>query len=224
MKKNTEFSERFAQMLNYLGVNKNEFAETLKYNRSQTIYDIANGKCLPSFDFFVRFFDSEYSEKVNLDWLLKGEGAIDLSYREAINNTFSNLSKQIPLIPIEAIAGKAGGELTILESDIEQRYVIPEFHKADFLIRVKGNSMYPKYSAGDILACIRVGKEKWSYLKWNTAFVLDTDIGVMVKRILKSTNKKEWILRSDNKEYQDIEIPITSIYGISMVMGVIRFE
>lgn len=159
--------------------------------------------------------------ELSAEWLLKG---IDPMINDHSKSTGTNQNNSIPLIPIEAVAGRGAGDLTIVDSDIEQRYVIPEFHKADFLIRVKGNSMYPKYSAGDILACIRVGKEKWSYLKWNTAFVLDTDIGVMVKRILKSTNKKEWILRSDNKEYQDIEMPITSIYGISMVMGVIRFE
>lgn len=102
--------------------------------------------------------------------------------------------------------------------------MVPEFKKADFLIRVKGSSMYPKYSAGDILACTKMNKIQWGYLQWNKTFVVDSDQGVMVKRILKAEKKDHWILRSDNKEYQDIDMPLKAVYSVSMVIGVIRFE
>lgn len=60
--------------------------------------------------------------------------------------------KGIPLIPIEAMAGALTGEQSVLEYECE-RYVVPMFKGADFLIPVKGSSMYPKYSSGDIVAC-----------------------------------------------------------------------
>lgn len=53
MKENTDISERISQMLDYLDVTRNVFAKSLGYNRSQSIYDIINGKSKPSFDFSI---------------------------------------------------------------------------------------------------------------------------------------------------------------------------
>lgn len=73
MKKNTEISERVRQVIDYLNVNENQFAKSLAYKRSQSIYDIVNGKSKPSFDFFNKLFNSEYSELINPIWLLTGK-------------------------------------------------------------------------------------------------------------------------------------------------------
>lgn len=131
--------------------------------------------------------------------------------------------KPIPLIPIDALASPGRGELTISESQVENRYIVPEFAKADYLIRVKGSSMYPKYYPGDILACKRVDKGR--FIQWNKAHVIDTAQGVMVKRIVKGEQTSHWTLKSDNKEYQDIDVePDVDVYSISLVLGVIRLE
>lgn len=131
--------------------------------------------------------------------------------------------KTIPLIPIDALAGLAPGELVIKDSDIESRYTVPDFAKADFLIRVKGGSMYPKYSSGDVLACKKVSKT--DFIQWNKTYVIDTSQGVLVKRILKGKDDKHWILRSENKDYQDIDVnPEKDIHHINIVIGVIRLE
>ncbi len=130
---------------------------------------------------------------------------------------------ELPMIPESAIAGLGSGELTIHENDIEDRYFIPEFSKADFLIRVKGSSMYPKYNPGDIVACKRVSKS--AFIQWNKAYVLDTSQGIMIKRIVKSTTSGQWILRSENKDYQDIDIdPAVDVNSINLVIGMIRLE
>ncbi|GFR75458.1 peptidase S24-like protein [Elysia marginata] len=51
----------------------------------------------------------------------------------------------IPLLPIDAMAGVFSGEVKVLELECE-RFVIPTFKEADFLIPVKGSSMHPKYN------------------------------------------------------------------------------
>ena len=79
MNKITDFSETILKMLDYIGVNKNDFAKTLGYSRSQSIYDITNGKSKPSFDFFSRLYNSEYSDIFNPHWLFTGEGEMLLS-------------------------------------------------------------------------------------------------------------------------------------------------
>lgn len=76
MNKNTEISERITQIIDYLGVSKNFFAKKLGYNRTQVIYDITNAKSAPSYEFFNRLLNSEFSEYFNINWLLTGKGSM----------------------------------------------------------------------------------------------------------------------------------------------------
>lgn len=77
MQKNTDFSERIMQVIDFVGDTKNEFAKKLGYERSQSIYDIVNGKSKPSFDFFEKLLNSEYSEIVNIEYIISGKGNLD---------------------------------------------------------------------------------------------------------------------------------------------------
>lgn len=83
--KNAEISARVDEMLALLHTNPNKFANALGYGRTQTIYDILNGKSAPSFDFFRRFLMSGYSVFINLRWLITGEGCpiIEETYYES---------------------------------------------------------------------------------------------------------------------------------------------
>jgi len=74
MKNNTDISERIIQMLEYLDIKSNNFALKIGYSRSQMLYDIINGKSKPSFDFFNRFINSEFSAIIDLEWLISGKG------------------------------------------------------------------------------------------------------------------------------------------------------
>lgn len=72
--KNTEISARIAEIIERVGENPNSFAKRLGYSRAQTIYDILNGKSAPSYDFFNRFANTEFSAIINFQWLLTGKG------------------------------------------------------------------------------------------------------------------------------------------------------
>ena len=93
MKENTEISERILQMIDNLGTTKNKFAVKLGYPRSQTLYDIINGKSAPSFDFFYKFLISEYSEIINIVWLITGQGEMLKSNIKAVAG--SNREKEL---------------------------------------------------------------------------------------------------------------------------------
>lgn len=76
--KDTEISARVALVIQSLSLTPNSFASTLGYQRSQTIYDIINGKSAPSYDFFRRFMLSPFSRQINIDWLLTGRGKMNI--------------------------------------------------------------------------------------------------------------------------------------------------
>ena len=127
----------------------------------------------------------------------------------------------IPLIPINAMAGAFTGEQVVLELECE-RYVVPVFKEAEFLITVKGSSMIPKYNSGDIVACKRMPID--TFFQWNKVYVLDTEQGPLIKRVKKGSSDNTITIFSDNPNYEPFELPRTKIYHIALVVGVIRLE
>ena len=155
-------------------------------------------------------------------WLVTGEGNM---LRESIPQKakFTDNPKEgIPLIPFSAMAGALTGEQSVLEYECE-RYVIPAFNGADFLMPVKGNSMMPTYISGDIVACQRVPMSGL-FFQWNKPYVLDTAQGAIIKRIKPGSDKQHVLIVSDNKEYDPFELPYEDIYAVALVIGIIRLE
>ena len=108
--------------------------------------------------------------------------------------------------------------------DCEQ-YVIPEFEQrgAEFIIRVSGSSMYPKYSNGDLLGCKKI--KDILFFQWGKIYVLDTSQGTLVKRVYEHENDDFVMLVSDNKTvYPPFPMPKSDIRSLSIVVGVIRLE
>ncbi|SDE40081.1 LexA family transcriptional regulator [Riemerella columbipharyngis] len=130
----------------------------------------------------------------------------------------------IPLIPIEAMAGFGEGEIQVMDYETSN-YVIPEFTelKADFMIRIKGNSMYPKYSSGDLVACKKLFLRD-IFFQWNKVYVLNTEQGALIKRIHQSTVENCILCVSDNESYKPFDLPLEQVYSIAIVVGGIRFE
>ena len=132
-------------------------------------------------------------------------------------------NKGIPLIALEVAAGFGSSDFVIKEQDIQEYYVVPDFNGIDFMIRVKGNSMNPTFSAGDIIACRKINER--GFIQWNKCHMIATrEQGLLVKRLKKASNENSILAVSDNKEYDPFEIPKEEITGIALVIGMIRLE
>lgn len=219
MAKNTDVSERIDEMIKYLGVNRNSFAKSLGYDRSQAIYDIINGKSKPSFDFFDRFLNTEYSEYINIEWLIVGRGGMVKSQKNIAFHSEEDSGETRPRIPINALAGSlapiAGGKG---DESCERIPLIKAFAQYDFTILASGNSMNPEYCSGDELACIYI--KDTSFIQWGRVHVVDTVQGILVKRIFDAGDSI--MCRSENKDYPEFNVSKSQIYGIALVVGVVR--
>ena len=183
-------------------------------------------------------------EQISPEWLLTGEGemlrssAVDPSSVPPTDDREKTerrpreapvmkpvASGGIPLVPIDAVAGFNGwDESGISELDCA-RYDVPDFAAvhADFLIRVSGSSMYPKYSSGDILACRKIVEV--TFIQWGKIYVIDSQQGAMVKRLFPIEGDDEHVLcKSDNPNYLPFELPKDEIRSLSIVVGAIRLE
>ena len=171
--------------------------------------------------------------QLNMNWLLTGEGEMLRSSKAAPSQPDVNerpVLKEVtkgglPLIPIDAVAGFNGwDECGVSEMDCTH-YDVPDFKTAhaDFLIRVSGSSMYPKYSSGDILACRKI--DEITFLQWGKVYVIDSRQGAMVKRLFPIEGNADMILcKSDNPNYPPFELPKEEIRSLSIVVGAIRLE
>lgn len=189
----------------------------------------------------------EYYRDLNENWLLTGKGSPlkpnveEMSSKKTMTKTMTlseesksiknviNLEHKptdeigIPLIAIEAMAGFGTGGVQVMDYDT-QRYVVPEFTelKVDFMLRVKGSSMYPKYNSGDLVACKKLLLND-IFFQWNKVYVLDTEQGALIKRIKKGSTD-HILLVSDNPDYDPYELHLSKIHAIAIVLGVIRLE
>lgn len=167
---------------------------------------------------------------LNKTWLLTGEGEMlttgnappEEESAEHLQLIPAPPGKGIPLIPLPAMAGFLKGSTEFDRNDIEWYYV-PAFSDCTFLIRVKGDSMFPRYLSGDIVACREV-HDTGTFFQWGKAYVLDTDQGVVLKRIRRSERPDHILCVSDNPEYEPFDVPVSSIYHLAIVRGLIREE
>lgn len=170
---------------------------------------------------------------VNSSWLLTGEGSM-LQTAESKGEPTANRSVEtahhvpegssegIPLLPISAMAGAFTGDVSVMEYECE-RYVIPAFKGADFMIRVTGDSMFPTYRSGDLVACQRVPLSDL-FFQWNKVYVLDTIQGPLIKRIKRGSDQEHILIVSDNPDYEPYEFARNQFHGVALVRGVVRIE
>lgn len=213
--------DRISTIVEKFGNGKNTVFASLIGVSEANVRNYKNG-VMPKADFLekiARSFD------ININWLLTGEGNMLRTESKEENIPVAHPSDSpmegIPLIPISAMAG-IHGEQTVLEYECE-RFVVPTFKGAEFLISVKGSSMYPKYNSGDIVACKRLPMDD-IFFQWNKVYVLDTDQGPLIKRVKPGSDKEHVLIVSDNERYEPFELPLDRIYHVALVIGVIRLE
>jgi len=212
--------ERFELLINeFAKGNKRAFSKAIGVSPTvvENVVGVRNGK--PSFDVLQKIIYA--FENINPGWLLTGNGTMHSISGTLDAPDIANFAG-IPLIPLEAMAGFASGDRSVMEYECE-RYIIPMFNGADFLISVKGSSMMPKYNSGDVVACKNLPLDNL-FFQWNKVYVLDTIQGALVKRIHKGSDAEHVLIVSDNKQYEPFELHRSQIRAVALVIGVIRIE
>ena len=213
--------QRIKQIIDYEGISISAFEQKIGASDGMIRRAVKNNTDIQSK--WLTLICDNYHE-INIEWLIVGNGSMLKSNVEnlpiAIKQPDSSLDG-IPLIPIEAMAGFGQGDTQVMEYECE-KYIIPAFREAEFLIQVKGSSMYPKYSSGDIVACKKLTLD--TFFQWNKVYVLDTEQGALIKRIKKSDKEDHILLFSENPKYDPFDLHRSHINSIALVVGVIRLE
>ena len=212
----SEFASSDKELANIMGYNKSYFSQIL------------NGKVPLSDDFINKLIAID--KNINKVWVTTGKEEMLKNTKKtdeqdnilpAYQCLNENTNQGIPLIPSSAMAGFFTGDIQVLEYECE-RFIIPSFKDADFLISVKGSSMEPKYSSGDLVACKRMSID--TFFQWNKVYVLDTEQGPLIKRVNEGKNENTLLICSENPKYPPFQLNRSLIHNIALVVGVIRLE
>lgn len=208
--------ERIKQYLEFKGISKNKF-----YSQTGLSVGFLDSGSSLGVD-KARIIINKYPD-ISLNWLIMGEGEMLSTDSDRQIATAKQTSVGgIPLIPIEAIAGVLSGNSTQIMDRECEHYNIPMFQGAEFLIRISGDSMLPKYYSGDIVACKRLPID--TFFQWNKVYVLDSEQGVIIKRVRPGRDNRHVTLISENTAYAPFELPLEKVYSIALVIGVVRAE
>lgn len=214
--------------------NQEEVGKLLGYTNKSSFSQVINGLVNLPVDFIDRLCD--LNSMINKNWIKNGTGNVlknthntNQVYTEEIfsNKTITNknndhLTKQnLFLLSADAMIEYNSGNKEIIEHNAT-KFLIPTFKGSDYLITVIGSSMYPKYNNGDIVACKHLSIN--TFFQWNKVYVVNTEQGILVKRICKSENDDFVKIVSDNKDYEPFELAKSDILSIAIVTGVIRLE
>ena len=123
---------------------------------------------------------------------------------------------------IDVTAGPSGRSLMFSSGQVIGSINVPFIKPENYIVKVSGDSMSPVINNGDMLAIREV--KNLNLIFWGQIYVVLLDDYRMVKYIRKHENPDLVILKSANKEYDDIEIPREDIRALFVVENIIRFD
>lgn len=130
------------------------------------------------------------------------------------------LNLGVPIYDIEATAGDLQFNGDMPET-IQGHITLPNFRECVAFVYVRGDSMYSILKAGDLIGLIPV--TDMDFIQYGNIYLIVThDNQRMVKFIRKAEQEDHIILRSKNKEYDDILLKTDKIRKLFRVKGPIR--
>lgn len=187
-----------------------------------------------------------YSE-FDAHWLLTGEGdmmrapEVPTEQTSPVNNSHECESKELELPStdeFEYVNNDNEGKIPIVHElsfatidpdepstiKADEYYYIKEFRNADFMMRVTGDSMYPRYKPGDLIACRNI--RYTNFYQWGKVYALLTcHQGIIIGRVYEHHQYKIFIrVKSDNPSYPEWEIPIDEVARAAIIIGSISLD
>ncbi|OWK71742.1 S24 family peptidase [Pedobacter sp. AJM] len=150
---------------------------------------------------------------INIEWLETGVG-------EAVKKIGPVISEIKEGVPYYDISLSDTDTLILMEEKAEYFVNYKPFNDCTAYLPVYGDSMYPRYASGEIIAVREV--TNYDVLQWGEAYVVMADAKAnylrSIKMIYEHTDRNKLILRSSNPNFKGDTIieksNITSLYII----------
>jgi phage repressor protein C with HTH and peptisase S24 domain len=153
------------------------------------------------------------------------------SVREKLNIAsmadYFKTSKPVPYYDIDISAG----DVTLFDDnkEIAHDYLsFRPFNDCEFAVNVRGDSMYPKYKSGDVIACKEM-KDWKSFVQYGEVYLIVTqskhgDSQRFIKFVRKSEKHGHLKMVSENPKHDPFDVPVSDIRKLYLVKGKVEWN
>ena len=154
---------------------------------------------------------------VNKEWLSTGIGEQFIKKGPVVSET----KEGVPFYDI-SLSDPRAENLTAMEDEVEYFVNYKPFNDCTAYLPVFGDSMYPRYASGEIIAVKAV--TNFDVLQWGEAYVIITDAETnnirSIKNIYQHPDHNKLILRSSNPNFKgDTVIEKKHISSMFIIKG-----
>lgn len=168
---------------------------------------------------------------ISPEWLVTGKGEmIRNKEREQkiieipATSINENKRKGALIYDIDATCGVAGRSIEFTNEQVIGSIDAPEIDPNSKIIFATGDSMVPLITPGDRIVIRRI--ESWDYFNYGQVYLIITNEYRFIKRVRRhpTDSKNLILLRSDNPDYDDIDLPKREIVHLFIVENILSIK
>jgi len=227
--KNTEIIARIKYLMREMGVKQVQFAQRIGVDTSN-LSKYLNGH-MPLSDSFLNRLVVNLG--VSKEWLLDGTdlpfGKTPVNFDPGddrlamMNSGNSTAMVGTPVYDVDATAGTSSGRNDLFSSENIVGWVnLPNVSANCRIVRVSGDSMAPVIQDGDFVAVRELSNPGQIY--WGQIYVVQLDDFRLVKYVRRHTDPNMVVLRSENPNYDDMDVRRNDIHEMLLVQHVLHLN
>ena len=219
-----EIVDRIKLFREYLGIGQTAFEVNIGVARGY----FSNVKTLGS-DRILRIH-TKYPE-LNIEWLVTGNGEMiknaerEQKTIEISESAISETKRKGALIyDIDAICGLSGRDIEFTDEKVIGSIDAPEINSDSKIIFATGDSMLPLIASGDRVVIRKI--ESWDYFNYGQVYLIITNEYRLIKRVRRHPKDADnlILLRSENPDYDDIDLPKREIIHLFIVENILSIK
>ena len=212
--KNAEIIARIKYLIKEMGLRQVQFSERIGVDTSN-LSKYLNAH-MPLSDSFLNRLVVNLG--VSKEWLLEGT---DLPF--AKTPVQIDAASGTPVYDVDATAGVASGRAELFANENIIGWVnLPNMSPNCRIVRVSGDSMAPVIMDGDFVAVREVSNPLQIY--WGQIYVVQLDDFRLVKYLRRHTDPNMVVLRSENPNYDDMDVRRSDIHEMLLVQHVLHIN
>ena len=223
--KNSDIISRIKYLIQLKRISQAEFARRINIDPSNLCKHLTSK--LPITDVLINRIVVEMG--VSKQWLKYGD---DVPYSKVAGQSVEVLDVEklsvvkqpgIPVYDLDVTAGCEELSMMFTQDKIDGFVSLPRMSQNSIIVRVSGNSMYPEINDGGYIAIRPV--KNIDTIFWGHIYVVVTEDYRLVKYVRRdNADDKKIILHSANPEYDDMELPKSSIKNLFLVEAILNFK
>lgn len=216
--------DRIRQYLDFKGISDYRFEKELSLSKGYI-----NKAKNPTSDVLMKICGI-YTD-ISPEWLVTGKGEMiknterEQKTIEISESAISETKRKGALIyDIDATCGLSGRDVDFTDEKVIGSIDTPEINPDSKIIFATGDSMLPLIASGDRVVIRKI--ESWDFFNYGQVYLIITNEYRLIKRVRRHPKDSDnlILLRSENPDYDDIDLPKREIIHLFIVENILSIK